>query len=282
MTAAPVPGFAGDNHLMIELITPDDFIHSDPFILLTDHRLDVGTGTIRAPHPHAGFETVTLFLEGSIRDRSGGNVLGAGDLQWMTAGSGIIHKEDVETMGPVRVLQLRLTLPKAQRWTTPSLEAIRLNSVPIRRMPGVEARLYSGISGNHHSTTRNHVPMTMVDIKMESGASFEQDVPTWYNGFVYVIDGCARLGADGAALRQGQVGWLDRPEEDGPATLPIVSGEEGARLILYAGQPQRESIVVYGPFIGESRDDVVRLYNNYRQGRFQRINHLSRAGSCEE
>jgi hypothetical protein len=99
MTAAPVPGFAGDNHLMIELITPDDFINSDPFILLTDHRLDVGTGTIRAPHPHAGFETVTLFLEGSIRDRSGGNVLGAGDLQWMTAGSGIIHKEDVEAMG---------------------------------------------------------------------------------------------------------------------------------------------------------------------------------------
>ena len=122
----------------------------------------------------------------------------------------------------------------------------------------------------------------MADINMESKASFEQDVPTWYNGFVYVIDGCARLGADGAALRQGQVGWLDRPEEDGPATLPIVSGEEGARLILYAGQPQRESIVVYGPFIGESRDDVVRLYNNYRQGRFQRINHLSRAGSCEE
>jgi Luciferase-like monooxygenase/Pirin C-terminal cupin domain len=96
---------------------------------------------------------------------------------------------------------------------------------------------------------------------------------------LHVIDGCAGVGAEGAALRQGQAGWLDRPAEDGLAMLPIVSAEGGARLILYAGQPQLEPIVVYGPFIGDSGDDIVRLYNDYRQDRSQRVSHFSRAGS---
>lgn len=163
-TAPPAPGFVGEGHLAVEVVTPDEFVLNDPFILLMDDRLDIGDRSVGDPHPHAGFETVTLLLEGSIRDRYEGGVLHAGDLQWMTAGRGIIHGEGIEAMGKVRLLQLWLTLPKSKRWTTPEFQTISLNSVPIHRVAGVEVRLYSGTSGDHHSKTRNHVPVTLAGV----------------------------------------------------------------------------------------------------------------------
>ena len=111
-----------------------------------DH-LDIGNRSVGDAHPHAGFETVTLILEGAIRDRFEGGVLNAGDVQWMTAGKGVIHSESVEALGKVRLLQLWLTLPKSERWTKPGFQDIHLDSIPIRREPGVEVRLYSGASG---------------------------------------------------------------------------------------------------------------------------------------
>src|SRR6266436_4778061 len=175
------PGFVGPGHLAAPVVSPENFEMTDPFILLMDDHLDIGNRPVGGPHPHAGFETVTLILDGAIFDRDEGGTLNAGEVQWMTAGSGIIHSEDVRTKGKVRLLQLWLTLPK-----------------------------------NNRST----------------------DV--------------------------------------GTSVLRVDAGESGARLVLYAGQPQGDPIVSYGPFIGDSKQDIARLFAEYQSGRFPRLSELKK------
>ena len=116
----PTPGFVGPGHLAAPVLSPEDFVHNDPFIALMDDHLDIGDRPVGGPHPHAGFETVTLILDGSIYDRDEGGTLNAGEVQWMTAGRGIIHGENVAANGKVRLLQLWLVLPPSERWTTPA------------------------------------------------------------------------------------------------------------------------------------------------------------------
>ena len=97
-----------------------------------DDHLDIGDRPVGGPHPHAGFETVTLLLQGSIYDRDEGGFIDTGEVQWMTAGRGIIHGENVGTKGKVRLHQLWLTLPKADRWTEPGFQTIHTDAVPVR------------------------------------------------------------------------------------------------------------------------------------------------------
>lgn len=276
VTVPPLaPGFVGPGHLAAQVVPPEDFVLNDPFILLMDDHLDIADRTVGEPHPHAGFETVTLLLEGAIYDRDEGGVINAGEVQWMTAGRGIIHGENVATKGKVRLLQLWLTLPKEQRWTTPGFQTIHTDAVPVRREPGVEVRIYSGASGGLRSRTQNQVPITIVEITMDPHASLEQDIPTSYNGFAFVIHGSVTIGENAESLKTGQVGWLDRLNGKGSSVLQLVAGEEGARLVLYAGQPQGDPIVSYGPFIGDSKEDIVRLFTEYRAGQFVRMSELT-------
>jgi quercetin 2,3-dioxygenase len=156
------PGFVGPGHLAAPVIPPEDFAINDPFILLMDDHLDIGDRPVGGAHPHAGFETVTLLLQGSIYDRDEGGFIEAGEVQWMTAGRGIIHGENVGAKGKVRLLQLWLTLPKADRWTEPGFQTIHTDAVLVRRENGAEVRIYSGGSGSFRSTTRNHVPVIHV------------------------------------------------------------------------------------------------------------------------
>ena len=112
----------------------------------------------------------------------------------------------------------------------------------------------------------------MVEINLAPRASAEQEVPASYNGFVFVIEGSVQIGE--TVLNAGQVGWLDRPSEDGASVLRVVASESGARLILYAGQPQGDPIVAYGPFIGDSNQDIARLFTEYQAGDFPRLSEL--------
>ena len=266
------PGFVGPGHLAAPVVSPENFEMTDHFILLMDDHLDIGNRPVGGPHPHAGFETVTLILDGAIYDRDEGGTLNAGEVQWMTAGSGVIHNEDVKTRGRVRLLQLWLTLPKNERWTAPGFQAIHADSIPVRHEPGAEIRVYSGSSRRLHSGTRNRVPVTMVEINLDPRASAEQELPASYNGFAFVIDGSVQVGE--TVLNAGQVGWLDRPSDNGTSVLHVVAGETGARLVLYAGQPQGDPIVSYGPFIGDSKQDIARLFAEYQAGLFPRLSEL--------
>lgn len=264
----PARGQFGPDHTVVEVIRPDRWADQDPFILLMDDRLD---GRLQAgPHPHAGFETVTFPLEGGMESEGGGGHLRVGDVEWTTAGSGIVHGPEKTIEGRFRLLQLWLTLPQRDRWTTPDNQIIKGDAVPVRREPGAEVRLYSGSTGDLVSPTRNRVPVTLVDIRLEPGAHIEQALPTSYNGFLYVLDGEAIVGADRRALVPTQVGWLDRPTETGDGMLAIANeGDAPMRVLLYAGERQNVPIVSYGPFIGESRADIVRSIERYQSGTFR-------------
>lgn len=268
-------GFAGPGHTMAPVISGGDFAATDPFILLADDHLDLAERSIGGAHPHAGFETVTLLLEGDIYDRDEGGVINTGEVQWMTAGSGVVHGENVAARGKVRLLQLWLTLPKAARWTTPDFQDLHADVIPVRREPGATVRVYSGESGTARGAARNHVPVTIVEVTLDAGASISQTLPASYNGFVLPIAGDVSVGA--TALAVGDVGWLDRPVGDGESVVTLQAGPRGARLVLYAGQPQGDAIVSHGPFIGDSYDDISRLYKEYRAGAFPKMSELARA-----
>jgi redox-sensitive bicupin YhaK (pirin superfamily) len=276
-TPPPAPGFIGEGHTAVEVVAPTDLSASDPFVLLMDDRLEIARRRpIGGPHPHAGLETVTLVLQGTLHDRDEG-ALGPGDVVWMTAGRGIVHNEAVEAAGRSRILQLWIALPARDREAAPRFEVIRRDQAPVVRGPGIEGRLYSGASGPWRSDTRNHVPVTMVDVALAPAARFRQDLPPAYNGLVYVVDGTVRIGDD--TLQTGQVGWFAPSNEE---ALVVSSGDRGARLVLYAGQPVREPLVQHGPFVAGSRAEIDELYRRFRLGQFESMHELARAQARAE
>jgi redox-sensitive bicupin YhaK (pirin superfamily) len=272
----PSPGFIGEGHTAVTVVDSREFARNDPFIVLMDDRIDLEPGReAGGAHPHGGFETVTFIVEGELRDRDEGT-LETGDVLWMTAGSGVIHNEHVVPLGKSRILQLWLTLPHDSRWAAPRFEHIARDTAPVRREPGAEARVYSGSSGSARATTHNYVPVTLIDIRLEPGASFAQELPDVYNGFLYVLDGAVAVGVDHTRLSEGQVGWLAGAlaNTSNGGVVRITAGDDGARLVLYAGERQGVPIVMHGPFVGESREDIVRLSNLYRRGEMPRISEL--------
>ncbi len=274
VTTPPVAaGFMGEGHTAVEVLTSDDLQASDPFVLLMDDRVEVrDKRAMGGAHPHAGLETVTLILEGSIDDRDEG-ALSAGDLVWMTAGRGIIHNEAIELEGRTRILQLWIRLSKAERAAPPRFEIVRGASAPVRRELGATARLYSGQTGQLTSPTLNHVPITLLHLALEPASSFEQALPASFNGFVYVLEGNVRA-ADGAWLAPGQVGWLDRLEGAEPSVLRLTSRDLGARVVLYAGAPQREPLLHHGPFVADDQQTLRRMFEDFHAGRFVRMSQL--------
>jgi quercetin 2,3-dioxygenase len=279
-TPHPAPGFIGKGHTAVDVVTPGALEASDPFVLLMDDRLDIKTRRqIGGAHPHAGIETVTLVLEGTLIDRDEGE-LNAGDVLWMTAGRGIIHNEAVEVAGKARILQLWVRLPRSDRSTAPTFQMIRKASAPVRTESGAVARLYSGSTGGLRSTTQNRAPVTLVDLTLDAGATFEQELPLWYNGFVYVVDGSAVVGG-ASLLETGQVGWLDRPSGIGAGTLTLAAGERGARIVLYAGEPQHEPLVHHGPFAAGSVAEIEEMFHRYHAGRFESMSAIARRARRE-
>ena len=275
-TAAPSPGFIGDGHTAVTVVDSREFERNDPFIVLMDDRIDLEPGReAGGAHPHGGFETVTFVVEGELRDRDEGT-LKTGDVLWMTAGSGVIHNEHVVPLGKSRILQLWLTLTRSARWSAPRFERIARDSVPVRREPGVEVRVYSGASGPARANTHNYVPVTLVDIRLEPHAQFEQELPDSYNGFLYVLEGAVSVGAERTRLVRGQVGWLAETEANASSVsaMRITAGDDGVRLLLYAGERQGVPIVLHGPFVGESSADIVRLSQLYTTGKLPRISEL--------
>ncbi|WP_165837154.1 pirin family protein [Phenylobacterium hankyongense] len=268
-TAPPEPGFIGEGHTAVEVLRPTAIAASDPFVLLMDDRLDIPVRRIiGGAHPHAGLETVTLILEGSLFDRDEGR-MDAGDVVWMTAGRGIIHNEAVETQGRTRILQLWIALPAADRALPPRFQIIPRDQAPVVRGPGAEARLYSGTSGRAASATANRVPVTMIDLKLEPNASFRQDLPGSYNGFVYVLEGAVRVG--GETIAAGQTGWF-APSEATDLVLEAQAG--GARLVLYAGVPIGEPLIQHGPFVADSAATINDQFRRFRAGEFTRMSQL--------
>ncbi len=266
------PGFLGEGHIARALIQ-GDFRDTDPFILLMDDMLDKKTNEpVGGPHPHAGFETVTLMLEGELGDDV--RRMKAGDLQMMTAGSGIIHTETIDKKARMRLLQLWLNLPKKDRWITPRVQDIPLDHVPKMSSGGVELKLYSGCLAGISSPVKNHVPVIIADIQMQPDISYVLNLPASYATFLYVLDGTVQIGEEKKQLDQNEVGWLDRSAIDGDSELNLTSGKSGARFVLYSGQPQGDPIVSHGPFIADTQEDISRLFREFRTGKMKHITNV--------
>jgi len=253
----------------VEVLLPDALAVSDPFVLLMDDRLDIARRRqIGGPHPHAGLETVTFVLEGTLHDRDEGE-LSVGDVLWMNAGRGIIHNESVEALGRSRILQLWVALPAADRGMAPEFELVRRASAPSFQGEGVEARVYSGASNGVRASTRNRAPVTMVDIDLGPNATFTHDMPADYNGFGYVLEG--ECGVGDTRVTRGDVAWVS------PALateLRFTAGSSGARVVLYTGRPNGEPLVQHGPFVAGSLHEIAELNRRFRAGRFTPMSAL--------
>ena len=263
------PGFLGAGHLARPLIS-GKFSDSDPFIMLMDDMLDKkDNDPVGGPHPHAGFETVTLLLEGEIGDEA--HKMTAGDFQMMTAGSGIVHTETIDKISKLRLLQLWLNLPKKDRWAKPRVQDLQSAHVPALSQDGVSIKLYSGSLAGLVSPVQNYTSLIVADITIEPGITTILQIPGNYNGFLYIIRGNVKVGDDATLLNKDQVGWLDVLNDTAQTDLVLTAGEEAVRLVLYAGKPTGENIVSYGPFIADTAQDIQRLYNDYRQGKMKHI-----------
>lgn len=265
-------GFLGADHTA-RAVVYDEFAHSDPFILLMDDFLDKKDDTpVGGPHPHAGFETVSLLLEGEIGDDA--HKMKQGDFQVMTAGSGIVHTETIEGKSRMRLLQMWLNLPKTARWTTPRVQDLAFEHAPAAQRNGVTTVLYSGSFAGLTSPVKNHVPLIVADIRIQPGTAMTELLPRSYNAFLYVIEGTVLVGEDRQALEVNQIGWLSRDSAGETSELNLVAGENGARFILYAGEPQHDQIVSYGPFISDNQAEIRELYSDFRHGKMKHVSTL--------
>ncbi len=263
------PGFLGRGHMARPVIT-GSFSESDPFIMLMDDMLDKKDNEpVGGPHPHAGFETVSLLLEGEIGDDV--HKMKEGDFQIMTAGSGIVHTETIDKIARMRLLQLWVNLPKKDRAATPRVQDLPLEHVPVLSENGIHIKLYSGSLAGLQSPIQNYVPMLIADVTIHPGMNTTLQIPANYNTFLYVLDGGVKVGKDEKPLHQGQVGWLDIFGSQTQSDLSLITGEEGVRFVLYAGKPTGENIYSYGPFIADSAGDIQKLFLEYRQGKMKHI-----------
>jgi redox-sensitive bicupin YhaK (pirin superfamily) len=167
------------------------------------------------------------------------------------------------------------TLPSASRWVAPRFRHVPRDEAPVRLEPGVEARVYSGTSGSVHAPSHTYLPITLVDVRLAPGAVFEQELPASYNAFLYPLEGEVVVeGQTPRRLSTGQIGWL---ELGGPSTTGrMIAGRDGSRVMLYAGERQGVPIFTHGPFVGESRADIVRVSQAYAEGRMPRVSELGR------
>lgn len=258
-------GFLGRGHVARPVIQRG-FAESDPFIMLMDDMLNKEDNTPSGgPHPHAGFETVSLLIEGEMGEMQGG------DFQMMTAGSGVVHTETIDKPTKMRLLQLWLNLPKIDRWAAPRLQDLSSEHVPHLSKNGVDIKLYSGKLAGLTSPVLNYTPMILADIKLEGGTSTILELPANFNTFLYVLSGSVAIGEEDIIANADQVSWLDIFNNDALSELKLKGGEEGVRLVLYAGKPTGDAIVSHGPFIGGSNEDIIRLYSEYRQGKMKHI-----------
>jgi quercetin 2,3-dioxygenase len=266
------PGFLGKGHTARPVIAVD-FEQSDPFIMLMDDRLEkTDYDPVGGPHPHAGFETVTLVLAGEIGEGEHG--LKSGDLEMMTAGSGIVHTETIAKPASMHILQLWLNLPKHKRQAQPRVQHLRSAHVPQKVEDGVAIKVYSGTFAGLASPLKNHTPLILAELRMDPGTKIEANLPSDFSAFLYVIEGSAEVGSENKLIIKDHVGWLNRTEVPGESELQIIAGKDGARIVLYAAQPQHHEIVSYGPFIADSMDEIRQLYADYRSGRMGHIHDV--------
>jgi quercetin 2,3-dioxygenase len=249
------------------VLDPNQMKESDPFLFLAEDFFKKGTFDF---HPHRGIETVTYVIEGKLEhqdNKAGRGELEPGDVQWMTAGKGVIHIEDPAEGETVHSLQLWVNLPREHKMAEPRYQNLRAKDMPVREEDGVLIRIFSGSSGGIQSTTKNYVPVTMVEINLQPGATVTQDLPGDYNGFMYVLEGKGQFGKSKTEAEKGHVLLLGIGDA-GQTSEVTITARESLRVLLYAGKPLNEPIVARGPFVMNTEEEIRQAYRDYMDGKF--------------
>lgn len=249
------------------ILEPGNWQEYDPFLMLAEDFFQKGTFDL---HPHRGIETVTYVIEGTLEhfdNKAGEGKLEPGDVQWMTAGRGVIHKEDPAPGSTVHSLQLWVNLPSSEKMTEPRYQNLQSRDMPVRQEEKATVRVFSGSSKGVRAETLNHVPVTMVEILLGPGATVTQDLPGSYNGFLYILEGSGTFGSNEAEGRAGQVLFLSSAEKNTDSEITLTA-KEGLRVLLYAGEPVNEPVVAYGPFVMNTREQIQQAIVDYQSGKF--------------
>ncbi len=245
----------------------------DPFLLLDEFGTDRAEDYIAGfpSHPHRGFETVTYMLDGRMRHKDNhGNegLLTPGSVQWMTAGRGLVHSEMPEQeSGRMRGFQLWVNLPAREKMTDPKYQEFAPDSIPVATpAPGVTVKVIAGAVGDVVGPIAQ--PATdpvYLDIGLDPGKAWEYVLPEGHNAFAYVFEGAVTLGEgeDARALESKEMAVLG-----GGDLLQLRAGNRDARLIVVAGRPLREPVMRHGPFVMNTKQELMQAFVDFQEGRF--------------
>jgi len=239
----------------------------DPFLLLDEFGSDNPDDYIAGfpPHPHRGFETITYMLNGKWQHKdSAGNEgkLGEGSVQWMTAGRGIIHSEmPIQTDGLARGFQLWLNLPKEKKMIEPAYQDIESEQIPIVKE---KAGMVKVISGNFHGTVgpgQSHTPILILDIQLLENSELTIPLTDGWNLFSFIYEGDVFAGQK---LSKGQLAVY---EKDGCVNFKTKYNKAG--IFFAAGEPLNEPVARGGPFVMNTRGEILQAFSDYEQGKFE-------------
>ncbi len=272
--------WVGDGFPVRNIFTYNDIAEEmSPFLLMdyagpadfqpTSRRRGVGQ------HPHRGFETVTIVYQGGVshRDSSGGGgTIGPGDVQWMTAASGVIHDEYhspafAATGGAFEMVQLWVNLPARFKMSDPGYQGITAAQIPEVALPGQAgvARIIAGRFGETSGPARTFTPMNVWDLRLAAGHQAAFDLPAGHTTALFLLRGAIRFDS-GEAVQSAEMAVMER---DGSRVRFAVTAD--TTLLLLDGEPLGEPIVGQGPFVMNTRAEVAEAYEDFAAGRFGRI-----------
>jgi redox-sensitive bicupin YhaK (pirin superfamily) len=284
LTTAP-HGFEGEGFPVRRAFAGVDLADLDPFIHLDQMgEVEYAPGEPKGTpwHPHRGFETVTYMIDGTFEhadSNGGGGVITNGDTQWMTAGAGILHIEKppealVRSGGLFHGLQLWVNLPRDQKFAAPRYQDIRAREVGLLSSPdgGALVRVIAGDVAGHPGPGSTYTPMTMVHATLHPGARLSIPWRPDYNALVYVLAGAGTVGVEGRPVQAGQLAVLG-PGNALTAEARTVqeSRSPNLELLLLGGRPIREPVAWLGPFVMNTREEVLQAVADYQAGRLGSI-----------
>lgn len=254
----------------------------DPFLLL-DHMGPVewppGEAIGAPDHPHRGFETVTYLLAGKWEHKDSRGHTGKlepGDVQWMTAGAGVVHSEMPEaefkrTGGLMHGFQIWVNLPRADKMMAPRYQEVPRSEIPEAQSADgrVKVRVIAGESLGARAVIDTRTPIMVLHFTLQPGGAVDQAVPADHNGLAYVFSGQAVLGEEGRAVHEGQMAAFGPGETIRIAVAP--DAEAPAEVLLLSGVPLNEPVARYGPFVMNTQEEIVQAIEDFQAGRMGAI-----------
>ena len=266
------PASDGAGVKLTRVIGSPDLDMLDPFLLLDEFGTDRAEDYLAGfpDHPHRGFETVTYMLDGRMRHKDNhGNegLLVPGSVQWMTAGRGLVHSEMPEQQaGRMRGFQLWVNLPARNKMDAPQYQEFAPESIPVVPVAeGVSVKVIAGQVGDVRGPIAQPATDPLyLDITLDAGATWQQPLPDGHNAFAYVFEGEAEvgIGEDARPVAMQELAVLG-----GGSVFAVRAGAAGARLILVAGRPLREPVARYGPFVMNTKEEIMQAFVDFQEGR---------------